>query len=184
MRVTFFNVAGMVRVALTATLQDQQRWDPDGDDPVVEVVGCHDPVGWARMDERHPAGWRAVALVDEVLPYLVYRAMALGQSLASSRWDPERVADVIDARAQDHLSLPAEHVRLAMQRLPVPLSSSEVGVLPHLAAGMSPLQVSARTHFSERHVRRMRASILAKSGTDDIRTLWASGRGAGRPAMS
>jgi len=184
MKVTFFNVASMARVAISATLQEQGRWDPDTADPIVEVVGCHDPSGWARMEERDAASWRAVALLDEMLPYMVYRAMVLGQSVASSRWDPVRVTDVIWARGDDHLSLPVEHVRLAMQRLPVPLSSSEVGVLPHLAAGMSPSQVSARTHFSERHVRRLRASILAKSGTDDIRALWASGRSQGRPAMS
>lgn len=183
MKVTFFNVSSMVRVAITATLQEQGRWDPELVDAPVELVGCHDPSGWARMEEDHPPSWRAVALLDEMLPYQVYRAMVLGQSVASSRWDPVRVTEVILARHHGHLSLPASHVRLAMERLPVPLSSSEVGVLPHLASGMSPSQVSARTHFSERHVRRLRASILAKSGTDDIGSLWA-GRSSGSPALS
>lgn len=182
MRVTYFNVPSMVRVAVTSALRDQGRWDPGAYGPAVEVVGCHDPSGWARMEERQPDGWRGVALLDDLLPYMVYRAMVLGQSVASSQWEPERVADVVAARSEGNLSLPAAAVRLAMARLPVPLSSSEVGVLPHLAAGMSPSQVSLRTHFSERHVRRLRASILAKSGTDDIRALWA-GRSNGRRAL-
>lgn len=171
MRVTFFDVPGMVRVAVLASLGNHEDV---ADDTHVELVGCHDPDGWARVENGPSGRTGAVALVDELLPYMVYRALVLGEGVASSRWEPELVVTVLRQRALGMLSVPDGPTRLAMQRLPVPLTGSEVGVLPHLAAGLSPAEVSARTHFSERHVRRLRRSIIAKAGTDDIGTLWAA----------
>lgn len=171
MRVTFFQVPGMVRLAVLSLLGDQG--DPS-DDVHVELVGCHDPEGWARVEEGPPGRVGAVALVDELKPYMVYRALVLGEGVASSRWEPELVVSVLQQRALGMLAVPDGPTRLAMQRLPVPLTGSEVGVLPHLAAGLSPAEVSARTHFSERHVRRLRSSIISKAGTDDIGSLWAA----------
>lgn len=134
----------------------------------VEVIQCHgsDVAGWVQLkknDDLNRVGY--VAILGQPDLELYRRAYHLGAAVILDDTDPSIAADIIVARAMGEIRIPAGLLAALLGQDRRQLTAAERLVFRQLLDGRTLAQVAENTHYSERHVRRILSTVLAKAGT-------------------
>lgn len=134
----------------------------------VEVVQCGGGAldGWTRLkrnDDLNRVGY--VAIIDQVDLETYRRAYHLGAAVVLDDVDPDAAADIILARLAGEIRVPAGLLSTLLGNDRRALSELERVVMSQLADGRTVAEVAEAQCYSDRHVRRILNTILAKAGT-------------------
>lgn len=163
----------MLSAALTPELH-RHRFDVlaapqlNPDVPYVEVVHCPDdrPEGWSVLrsgNDLNRIGY--VALVDQMTVDHVRRAVARRAAPVLLDSDPADVAAVVVQRYHGMIGAPADVLSALVRDANDTLTGPERAVLRLAGSGLTVERMAEHLHFSDRHVRRLLHSVLAKAGT-------------------
>lgn len=134
----------------------------------VEVIQCQgtDVAGWVKLKKNNDLNRIGyVAIIDQPDLELYRRAYHLGAAVILDDTDPAIAADIIAARSMGEIRIPAGLLAALLGQDRRQLTAAERIVFLQLLDGRTLAQVADATHYSERHVRRILSTVLAKAGT-------------------
>lgn len=172
--IIFSDTPRFVAESLSAEIERRGRrvsidTDPPIDTAYVHVVGLFgsDMTAWSVVaDQSRPNRVGTVIVTDQHSVGIYRRGYRQGAAIAHVEAGPVPIVDMIIARSRGEILAPARLLAACVDD-DVSLSPGEQLVLEHIAVGSTVAHTAEETFYSERHVRRLLQSILAKAGTSD-----------------
>lgn len=129
------------------------QWDPKDYEAIVQV----------RTDPP-PNRIGCVAIVDQADLDTYRKAFHYGAAVIDDTTDPATASEIVSARLSGDIRVPAGLLGALVGGTTVKLTQRERYVLSEIDGGRTVAQIASATCYSERHVRRVLSSIMAKSG--------------------